>query len=309
MGTLLKELLRPLIKPLTRFVVGMLAIPLFRMLMRRVVRMQYLDAELEKDLEQWFRASLVLLVATANMEMVLFGWLYTNPEPVKRPGLVAASRVDANSDDAYLASSEINENGQMKKVSPMGVFLMGLRLLLAISVIEMMPDQELFSIIHPGPPKIKYDKSKSFWSHVTEYSWPMTKGIVCQHLNRSSPVFAILCAIAHGWVGWFCYGMALAQYLIIGLVTSKDKALDALSEFDRQVALKRRELIEEFEYVEKELEEEDKEAAQKMKNDSPREEESAGSFSAAVAKGEIEVPPAEPNVDSPIAKPDNRAND
>ena len=25
----------------------------------------------------------------------------------------------------------------------------------------MMPDQELFSIIHPGPPKIKYDKSKS----------------------------------------------------------------------------------------------------------------------------------------------------
>ncbi|HSG69017.1 MAG TPA: hypothetical protein VLA12_01305, partial [Planctomycetaceae bacterium] len=249
MGSLLQQFLKPLIKPLTRFIVGVLAIPLFRMFMRRVVRMQVLDAELEKDLEQWFRASLVLLVATANMEMVLFGWLYTSPESAKRPGLVASVEPRENSDDSYLSPDAINENGQMKKVSPMGVFLMGLRLLLAISVIEMMPDQELFSIIHPGPPKIKYDKSISFWSHLKKYSWPMTKGIVCQHLNRSSPVFAILCAIAPGKVGWFCYGMALFQYLIIGLVTSKDKALDALSEFDRQVAERRRALIEEFEYL------------------------------------------------------------
>jgi hypothetical protein len=32
----------------------------------------------------------------------------------------------------------------------------------------------------------------------------------------------------------------------MGLVTSKDKALDALSEFDRQVAIRRQELLEEF---------------------------------------------------------------
>jgi sensor histidine kinase YesM len=216
--------------------------------------MQVLDAELEKDLEQWFRASLVLLVATRNMEMVLFGWLY---------------------------SENVTPMGDF---SPMGVFLMGLRLLLAISVIEMMPDQELFSIIHPGPPKIKYDKTKSFWSHVKEYSWPMTKGIVCQHLNRSSPVFAILCAIAHGWVGWFCYGMALAQYLIIGLVTSKDKALDALSEFDRQVAERRRALIEEFEYVEKEIEEQNLENADVLRANAPKPAIPDGSFSSAVAE-------------------------
>ena len=47
-------------------------------------------------------------------------------------------------------------------------------------------------------------------------------------------------------VGWCCYLLAITQYLIIGLVTSRDRALDVLSEFDRAVALRRRELIEEF---------------------------------------------------------------
>ncbi|MCH8830110.1 MAG: hypothetical protein IID45_11090, partial [Planctomycetes bacterium] len=41
-------------------------------------------------------------------------------------------------------------------------------------------------------------------------------------------------------------GVAIVQYLIIGLVTSRDKALNVLSEFDRQVALRRREIIDEF---------------------------------------------------------------
>jgi hypothetical protein len=40
--------------------------------------------------------------------------------------------------------------------------------------------------------------------------------------------------------------MAITQYLIIGLVTSRDRALDVLSEFDRAVAKRRNELIEEF---------------------------------------------------------------
>jgi hypothetical protein len=76
-------------------------------------------------------------------------------------------------------------------------------------------------------------------------------------LNRSSPVLAIMAVIfggdphvpeeaTHRLVGWICYGAAISQYLIIGLVTSRDKVLDALSEFDRQVALRRQELVEEF---------------------------------------------------------------
>ena len=48
-------------------------------------------------------------------------------------------------------------------------------------------------------------------------------------------------------VGWVCYLLAITQYLIIGLVTSRDRAMDVLSEFDRAVAQRRREIIEEFE--------------------------------------------------------------
>ena len=51
-----KTVLRPMLRPLARFVVGLIAIPMFRLFMRRVVRLQDLDQELEKDLEQWFRA-------------------------------------------------------------------------------------------------------------------------------------------------------------------------------------------------------------------------------------------------------------
>lgn len=221
------QFLRVFLKPLTRIVVGLIAIPLFRLFMRRVVRLQRLDAELEKDMEQWFRASLVLLLATRNMEEFFFGWV----------SIVEGTRLDTFRD----------------------AFLMGMRLLLAMSVVEMMPDQDLFSIIHPGPPKLKYDRSMSFWQHVKKYAWPFGKGVVCQHLNRSSPVFAILCAIFIGDVGWVCYGMALLQYLIIGLVTSKDKALDALSEFDRQVAKRRRQLLDEFDYIEERVQEQQNE--------------------------------------------------
>lgn len=223
-------------KPVIRFIVGVIAIPLFRVFMRRVVRMQHLDAELEKDMEQWFRGSLVLLVATKNMEEFFFYWL---------PELFSKSPDVINFQD-----------------EPFWVaFLMGTRLLLAMSVIEMMPDQELFSIIHPGPPKPKYDKTKSICFHVKKYTWPIIRGLLCQHLNRSSPVFAILCAIVPDTAGWVCFGIAITQYLIIGLVTSKDKALDALSEFDRQVAMRRRELIDEFDYIEQEVSKKNKEAA------------------------------------------------
>lgn len=204
-------LLRPILRPVTRLMVGLIAIPLFRMFLKKVVRLQDLDAELEKDLEQWFRASLVLLVATRNMENLLFPFL-----------------------EGFRQGDEIG---------------MGFRIMLAVGVVEMMPDQELFAVIHPGPPTLTWNRH--VFGEIWEKKWMIVKGIVCQHLNRSSPVFAILAAIASGWIGWFCYGVALVQYLIIGLVTSRDKALDVLSKFDRAVAERRRELMEEFEIPEK----------------------------------------------------------
>lgn len=272
-------ILKSALRPITRVIVGVIAIPIFRFIMRRVFRLQDLDEELEKDLEEWFRGALLLLAATANMEHLLFGW---------------TAKIDWMDRADWLT--------------------MGLRLMLAIGVIEAMPDQELFAVIHPGPPKIKPGRSvlKEFWRK----KWQFLKGFVCQHLNRSSPVLAMMAAIVGAqlitvtdvdhqrldeanlinwsymqpvgitmpaqalmsvdlsrelwptadrrysevmqlhtsvqrhrerWlVGWFCYLLAITQYLIIGLVTSRDRALDVLSEFDRAVAMRRRELIEEF---------------------------------------------------------------
>lgn len=203
-------ILRPILKPVTRLFISLIAIPVFRLILRKVFRLQDMDAELEKDLEQWFRGALLLFIATRNMEEALFGWVTLSFE------------------------------------GDYGWITMGLRLLLAIGVVEGMPDQELFAIIHPGPPKIKFTRKRSFLQQVREIAWPFTRGILCQHLNRSSPVFAIMAAVAPGWVGWTCYLLAITQYLIIGLVTSRDRAMDVLSVFDRQVAERREDLIREF---------------------------------------------------------------
>ena len=271
-------LFKSVLRPITRILVGVIAIPIFRFIMRKIFRLQDLDDELEKDLEQWFRGALMLLAASANMEHLLFGWM---------------SNLDWMDRADWLT--------------------MGLRLMLAIGVIEAMPDQELFAVIHPGPPKIKPGKSflKEFWKR----KWEFLKGFVCQHLNRSSPVLAMMTAIVgaqlmiprvesptaidysyaqmatmtspidgvtayaihnayveeardfyrrlpetdeackRAWerwmVGWVCYLLAITQYLIIGLVTSRDRAMDVLSEFDRAVAVRRRELIEEFQIDDK----------------------------------------------------------
>lgn len=272
-------LFKSILRPITRVLVGIIAIPIFRFIMRKLFRLQDLDDELEKDLEQWFRGALLLLAATANMEHLLFGWM-----------------------------------DKLDWMERMDWLTMGLRLMLAIGVIEAMPDQELFAVIHPGPPKIKPGRSalKEMWAK----KWRFLKGFVCQHLNRSSPVLAMMAAIVGAqlltmtdhdrvkvqqtavmnwtisqqicamtpmerlaaiqihqqqelqiqsnvteaaklyhehrdhrerWlVGWVCYLLAITQYLIIGLVTSRDRAMDVLSEFDRAVAERRKELIEEF---------------------------------------------------------------
>lgn len=198
------RLLQPLLKPIVRLFLGFIAIPIFRMFVRRVVRVNDLDEELEKDLEQWFRGALLLLIATQNMESTIFGWV--------RP--------------------ETRES----------VFFMGGRLLLAIGVIEGMPDQSLFALIYPGPQPPKIERGRVVWSLI-RYLPSFGKGLICQHLNRSSPVLAILAVI---WpdqtVGWVCYGMAIGQYLLIGLVASKDKALGVLQKFDEAVARQRQEI-------------------------------------------------------------------
>jgi hypothetical protein len=222
-GAPLRRLMAPVMRPVTRVLVGVIAIPIFRFILTKIFRLKEVDVELEKDLEQWFRGSLLLLAATANMEHLFFFWL--------------------GFDEQAAATSLTGQHW----------FSTCLRLVLAIGVVEAMPDQELFAVIHPGPPPIR--PHRGVLREVWKKKKLIIKGLVCQHLNRLSPVMAIMCAIFGGrysdnperwFVGWACYGLAIFQYLIIGLVTSRDRAMDVLSEFDRAVAKRRRELIREF---------------------------------------------------------------
>ena len=78
--------------------------------------LERLNDELEKDMAEWIRGSLLLLI-TANMEVLLW------QKSIAYPDLLNAHKW----------------------------FGVGLRIMLAIAVIQMMPDQELFTVIHPGP--------------------------------------------------------------------------------------------------------------------------------------------------------------
>lgn len=75
---LIDRLMAPVIRPLSRLLVGLIAIPLFRLFRTRVLRLQDLDEELEKDFEQWFRASLLLLLASKNVELQIAEWSSVN---------------------------------------------------------------------------------------------------------------------------------------------------------------------------------------------------------------------------------------
>lgn len=225
------SLLKPIVRPITRLLVGCIAVPIFRVFTKKVLRLNQLDAELEKDLEQWFRGAVLLLIATQNMETLLFPWV--------KP-LIHARFAQRHVDEPTISPLEVQHQDET------GWIFLGLRVMLAIGVVQMMPDQELFAVIHHGPPKVKYEKDKKLWPQIRSQAWPFVRGHLCVHLNRSSPVFAILAAIAPGTPGWICYGMALAQYLIIGLVTSRDKALNVIQIFDETVQRRRDELIAEF---------------------------------------------------------------
>lgn len=222
-----------ILRPVSRLIVGLIAIPTLRAVRKRIPGMKAWDAEFEKDIEQWFRASLLLLVATKNAERWLTAWLN------------AWWGLDVGTPDLGLADLDVN--GALEPRFDLNQWwITAGRLLLAIGVVESMPDQDLFSIIHPGP-KWCWDRRQSVGKNAKSQCWPLCRGLVCQHLNRSSPMFAILAVFFGGTPGWIFYGLALVQYLIIGLVTSRDRALDVLSQFDRMVAEKRQELVEEFE--------------------------------------------------------------
>ena len=200
---------RQITKPVTRLLLRLIAIPIFKFLLKYLLRIEVISAELEKDLSQWFRASVLLLFATNNMEQILF----------------QAKLDDRKFDD---------------------VMVFALRLFLAIGCIEGMPDQEIFRFIHPGPPKLK---SKGFMAVCREFrqTWrAWLWGVFCIHLSRSSPVFAIVTVFKLGPAGWVCYGLAVTQYLLIGLATSRDTAIDVVASFDAEVAARRAELLTEL---------------------------------------------------------------
>ena len=262
------SLLKPIIRPFTRLLVGLVAVPMFRSFTKRVLRFDTLDEELEKDLEQWFRGALILLIATQNMESTLFPWVQpviqsrfaaTAKEEPDQQGSSELPGADSQVDESSPAEvDEAGEPDEFDDATPQqqsmlqvndndyGWILLGLRVMLAISVIQMMPDQELSAVIHSSAPKPNIVWKEKLWPQVRREAWPMLKGHACVHLNKSSPVFAILAAIAPGMPGWICYAMALIQYLIIGLVTTRDKALNVLNLFDQEVERRRQELIDEF---------------------------------------------------------------
>ena len=203
---------RPDRRPLTRLIVSLAAVARAPFPFRHVSTLERLDDELEKDLAEWFRGSFLLLLCTANIEVVLWHNVIPFPELLDKHGWLGV----------------------------------GLRIMLAIAVVQMMPDQELFTVIHPGPRLPRFKPGCPRWRQIARAWKPLTIGFVCQHLGRSSPVFAILAVIFTGTIGWVCYGLAIVQYLIIGLATSRARAINVLLLFDEQVAARRRELIRQF---------------------------------------------------------------
>jgi hypothetical protein len=207
-GIISNYVITPILKPLLRLVGGMLAIPVFRFLLRRVFRVRTSHAELERDLEHWFRGCIVLLAATANLEDFLFGWL-----PWHRH------------EDPWLT--------------------LLLRLMLAVGVIETMPDQDVFCLVHRGPPKLDLYK-KSGWMEMWSRRWEVLHGLWVLHLRRSSPVLAIMCVIlgpthsgGQNPVGWCCYGISIVQYLIIAHMVDRHRLMEDLGERLQQEHLER----------------------------------------------------------------------
>ena len=203
---------KPVLRPIFRVVIGLLAIPAFRFVMRHCFRQKTLSKEMQRDFELWFRGAVILLAATANLEDFLFGWLPWH-----------------KSEDPWLT--------------------MLLRLLLAVGVIETMPDQNIFGILHRGPPEIDLTR-RGWWTEFWIRRWEFLRGFGVLHLRRSSPVFVIMTVIfgstpgtSEFVVGWVFYGLAVTQYLIIGLITESDRLTGLLAQFDRSAEVIRNKIL------------------------------------------------------------------
>lgn len=255
----------PVLKPAVRILVGVVAIPLFRLLMRKTASDKRLSEELVKDLEQWFRGCLLLMLATQNVENYIFhdllqigakqshSTLFEDDSPGISPPVLAdgnpaetartpAAGTSQTSSDP--AADDETAAARHKRSKREWLFL-AMRLLLAFSVIEQMPDQALFSIIHAGPVHLLFPRGQVFLA-IRNQMWPYLRGQLSRYLDRTSSVFAVLTVIVDGPLGWLFYSLAIAQFLIIGLVSSRDKAIDALSRFDRQIRSRREELVQEL---------------------------------------------------------------
>src|SRR5262249_16665793 len=147
--------------------------------------------ELEKDLAEWFRGCLLLLLATANMEILIWDHLLDliHWRPIQE----------------LLLRHEW--------------FVPALRIMLAIAVVQTMPDQDLFTVTHPVPRRPCFKPGDSLAARIKEFWRAVGIGLLCQLLSRSAPVFAILTVIFDGVEGWIFYGLAIFHYLIIGLAT------------------------------------------------------------------------------------------
>lgn len=209
------KLMLIIIKPVARLLASIILIPLCQIFFKRVLGRKYkqrINYELVKDLTLWIRGSIILLIASSNCESYVFGWV---PPEWK--------------DDNW--------------------WIIFLRLMLAISVVELMPDQALFAIIHPGPPKpppLRLSKPRVACMLLLKYIPQYLQGTFFLYLNRSSPVLAILTVFFGGWKGWLFYSVAITNYLIIGLLSSIDKALNALRELENAYRQLSRELEEEL---------------------------------------------------------------
>ena len=71
--------------------------------------------------------------------------------------------------------------------------------------------------------------------------WLVIKGFAVLHLKRSSPVFVIMTVVfgdriggAEWKVGWWFYGLAIGQYLIIALITDRDRVEGMLAVFTKR---------------------------------------------------------------------------
>jgi len=240
-------LLSALLRPLVRLTVGLIAIPLFRLFARRVLQWDRLNAELTKDIEQWVRGALLLLLATANFEFFLLDSLRHHlPRLTPPPSPPAESLLESHTFDPPPTVAPLPVASPTPPRTGWAWLSLALRLLLAIGVIEAMPDQALFSIIHLGPLRLLFPKGRRLQA-AREQLGPFCLNLFYRHLDRSSAVFAILSVMLGGrtnvTVGWACYFIAIVQFLAIGLIASRDKAIGILTQFDQSLASRREQLI------------------------------------------------------------------